>query len=166
MPAPLSVPDDPMERDRLARDGYLIQLLESELRNRPLCITFLAPGTEISRWIQPRFTPVPIGIILRLHPRSRPVHLRNLLRENERLWAGIVLPDLNAVRTDQEMSPQYVAGHYAVMLSNLGGLYEMAGDTQRARDLNARARAWAPAGQTVKRASRGETARSPKGDGV
>src|SRR5262249_42364908 len=37
--ASMAVPADPAARDDLARDGYLIGLLERELRHRPLCVT-------------------------------------------------------------------------------------------------------------------------------
>ena len=43
------------------------------------------------------------------------------------MWAATPLPQVGAVRMDEEISPEYVTRHYATMLLNFGGLYELAG---------------------------------------
>lgn len=142
--APTKVPADPAERAMLARDGYLVQLLSRQLKDRPLCVTFDPRGTELWRQMDARFRLLPQGLILRLSPKDQPIDLSALLRRNERLWAQTPLPDLRSIRTDQEIDPEYVIHQYASMLTNLGTLYQRAGDLGRAEALYRRVSAWAP----------------------
>ncbi|MBI3909421.1 MAG: DUF2723 domain-containing protein [Armatimonadetes bacterium] len=151
MNVPLDVPADPAQRVLLGQDRFLIRLLTEALRERPLCITFATtstvPGASkpyFLRWAEERYHMLPLGIILRLHPKSQPVHLAALLRQNERLWSQMALPDTRGVRTDQDLDPRYLANHYACMLVNFGGLREMAGDLAGAEALYLRAAEWAP----------------------
>jgi hypothetical protein len=139
---PLQVPADPNMRMKLARDGCLIELLSRELHARSISMTSLPAQSELTHWVAGRYQPVPVGLVLRLFPKRQPVDLPNVLRENERLWKQITLPDLQAVRTDQEIAPYYIAGHYATMLTNFGGLHEKAGNITRATELYRRAADW------------------------
>jgi hypothetical protein len=146
---PIDLRRDLPRRDYLAFDGYLIDLLNGPLRGRPICLTFLkspAAGDPqvLFRWAAKHYRPVPIGLLLRLQPMNRPVDMAALIRENERQWARMPLPDLNGVRTDDEIDPAYVPNQYACSLVNFGGLYELAGDRARAGALYRRAAAWAP----------------------
>jgi hypothetical protein len=144
--APLAIPADPAAHRRLADDGYLVRLLDHQLRDRPVCLTFASTGGTprqdrrvYFRWAQPRYEMLPQGIVLALHPRNQPVDLKDLLNRNEALWSRIKLPDLRGVRTDQDRDPDYVKNHYACMLVNFGGLYEMAGAMTRAEEVLRRA---------------------------
>jgi hypothetical protein len=148
---PMSLPHDPARWQYLAEDGYLIDLLQGPLRSRPICITFFGTGAPADRdrqvffhWAAARYRPLPVGIILRLHPKDRPVNLPALIRDNERQWAQMTLPDLSHARTDDELDPDYVSNHYACSLVNFGGLHEMAGNVSRAEALYRVACEWAP----------------------
>jgi hypothetical protein len=143
----------PLERPRSTTgdEEYLIRLLERELRGRPICVAFLIPPVlpneptlHFFRWVRERYHVLPLGTIQRLHPKSQPIDLQELLRQNRRLWAKIELPDLKSVRTDQEMAPGYLVNHYAGMLVNYGGLYVVSGDAARAAAVYRRAAEWAP----------------------
>jgi hypothetical protein len=134
-------------RRELGRDGYLIRLLEHELRNRPLCVTFLRTSTgnrlnAFLRWVYAHRVPVPLGLVIRLHPATAPVQLPELIAENRTRWERIALPDLHDARTDQEMAPDYVIRHYSTMLTNFAGLYESAGRSGEARVIQRRLEAW------------------------
>ena len=146
--APITVPPGAAARRDLGRDGYLLALLNGELRDRPLCLTFLQGEGQRKRalfeWTSRRFHAIPNGLVVRLHPRERPVELLALLAESERLWSGFELPDVQAVRTDQDLGPNYVVDHYACSLLNAGGLYEMAGQPAVAAEFYRRATALAP----------------------
>jgi hypothetical protein len=149
----LSIPAAPDAATRAAwgQDGYLIGLLRKDLAARPLCVTFGASDLPASqdpgvffRWARRRYQSVPQGILLRLQPRSQPVHLGELLAKNARLWGNIKLPDLHGVRMDQDLDPDYVVNQYGSMLVNFGNLYEMAGDRHRAEVIYRHAVTWAP----------------------
>ncbi len=154
----LTVPDDPAERDRLEEDGFLVDLLEGPLKDRPLCVTFLGDtgqGKETFRkWALARMDPLPQGVVLRYHPRSQPPDLRLLLARNERLWSRIELPPVSVTRTDQEYAPDYVVNHYAAMLVNYGHLYELAGRPVEAAAIYQRVTEWAPRYEQAQRALR------------
>jgi hypothetical protein len=157
---PLDLPHDLPRRDYLALDGFLIDLLQGPLHDRPVCMTFLASSSQgdasvLFRWITHHCQTLPIGLLVRLQPRSRPVDLRALIRENERRWARMAPPDLHGVRTDDELDPDYIPNHYACSLVNFGGLYEIAGDRARAEALYRRAARWAPGYQPAKAALAG-----------
>ncbi len=70
--------------------------------------------------------------------------LNGLIRDNERQWARIELPDLRGVNTSDELDPNAIPHHYACSLVNFGGLYEMAGNRARAQALYHRAATWDP----------------------
>jgi hypothetical protein len=149
--APLGVPRDPAVRASLATDGYLLRLLQRQLRDRPLCMTFAAThaprcedGPCFLRWALARYEMLPQGVVLRLQPKSQPVDLAVLLRHDQQLWDRTVLPDLHAVRTDEDLDPDYVVNHYACMLVNYGGLHELAGHRDQAEAIYRRVVAWAP----------------------
>jgi hypothetical protein len=149
--APLTLPRDTTRRAYLGGDGCLIDLLTGPLRGRPLCMTFFPSkdppekdGRVFFRWAAAHFHVLPLGLVLRLQPGSRSVDLRGLIRDNEQLWARIARPDLQGVRTDDELDSDYYPNHYACSLVNFGGLYELAGDRARAGALYRRAAAWAP----------------------
>jgi hypothetical protein len=141
---PVEAPRDAGERQRLAEDRFLIRMLTRELAGRPVCATFARPGAYFFEWASERCHLLPVGIVLRLHPRNRPVDLSALVAENARLWSRITLPEASGVRTDQEMAPEYVTSHYACMLVNFGSLQERAGDLEAAATLYRRAAALAP----------------------
>jgi hypothetical protein len=149
--APLDVPRDLAVRASLATDGYLLRLLQRQLRDRPLCMTFAAThaprcedGPCFLRWALARYEMLPQGVVLRLQPKSQPVDLAVLLRHDQQLWDRTVLPDLHAVRTDEDLDPDYVVNHYACMLVNYGGLHELAGHRDQAAVIYRRVVAWAP----------------------
>jgi hypothetical protein len=149
--APLLPPPASPTEPHTAGGGYLVQLLSRELRDRPLFMTFASSKdrrsndpTSFLRWVTGHYEIVPQGIILRLHSRTTPVDLKELLSRNEQLWDRMTLPEVRAVRTDQDLDPTYVVNHYACMLTNLGGLYEKAGNHRRAASLYRRAAGWAP----------------------
>jgi hypothetical protein len=149
VPAPIPSALTPERRFYLAQDGYLIDLLNGPLRGRPICLTFFAGGREESRqvffrWVAARNLLLPQGLTLFLQPRRHPVNLPALLAANDRVWRRIALPDLRGIRTDDEMSPDYVGTHYACSLVNYAHLHEMAGNVARAAALYRRAAAWAP----------------------
>src|SRR5207237_7801301 len=115
-------------------------LLEHPLRGRPIHLTFGSTGGAGSgtpddsdrgslrvfyRWAAARYETLPQGLLLRLHPKAEKVDLAAVLEKNRRLWAATGLPQVGAVRMDQEISPDYVVNHYAAMLVNFGGLYEL-----------------------------------------
>jgi hypothetical protein len=145
-PAPSAATD--AEWRELARDGYLIRLLEGPLAGRPVAVTFAesaaTQGMPFLPWVRRKFHLLPNGLVLRLHPKLEPVRLPELIRHNGRLWDTVSLPDLRRVRTDQELDPRYVADHYASMLLNFGGLYEIAGQPGRARDVYQMLAEWHP----------------------
>jgi hypothetical protein len=143
--APMEAPADPGKRAYWNSGGYLPDLLNEELRDRPICITGTdaGPGGPLfMRLMNERFATLPQGVILRLQPRTQPVNLAQLLYRNEKLWGGIVLPDLRGTRMDQELDPSYVRQQYAHMLVNFGGLYEMSGDRSRAEAVYQRVEEW------------------------
>jgi hypothetical protein len=150
--APLEVPRDRARRAFLWKDHYLIGLLERELRGRPLCMTFVPVETvrgrkvlpPVRRWLDARYRALPLGIILRMQPKDQPVKLAELVRQNEQCWNRITLPALGRVRLDGEVDAGYLYEHYACMLVNFGGLYEMAGMRDRAEATYRRAAEWAP----------------------
>lgn len=150
--APLDVPRDPAMRASLATDDrYLRQLLQRQLRDRPLCMSFAtthasrrAGGPYFLRWAAAHYEMLPQGVVLRLQPKSQPVDLAALLRRDQRLWDRTVLPDVQAVRMDEDLDPDYVVNHYACMLVNLGGLHELAGHRDQAEAIYRRVMAWAP----------------------
>src|SRR5207245_4267929 len=91
--ANLAVPAtiDLARRDYLGNDGYLINLLNIALRGRPVSMTFFAsnaPGDRrvLLQWAARHYQIVPVGLLMRLHPRGCPVNLHDLVRENERQW--------------------------------------------------------------------------------
>jgi hypothetical protein len=148
-PVPIDVPRDPARWGYMIADGYLVDLLKGPLRGRPLCVTFFrsdAPGDQrvFFRWAAKHYQVLPIGLLVRLQPVGRRVDIHALLKENERQWARMVLPDLHGISTADELDPDYIANSYACSLVNFGGLYEMAGDRARAEALYHRAAAWAP----------------------
>jgi hypothetical protein len=155
--APIEVPRDRAARARLRADGYLIQLLDRELRGRPLYITFTRTAERkreppLFRWMRQRYVPLPWGIIMSLRPKSEPVVLAELVRQNERLWSRMMLPDLRGARLDEELNSGYFVNHYACMLLNFGGLHEMAGNVERAEAIYRRAIEWAPHDQAAQNA--------------
>jgi hypothetical protein len=149
--APLGMPRDAARRAYLAHDGYLIDLLKGPLQGRPLCASFLDSGrTAVEargvffKWVGERYQPLPVGIVVRLSPKGQPVDLPALIRENERHWARIALPNLRGIRMDDELDADYMTNLYACSLVNFGGLHEMAGNYARAEELYRLAHDWAP----------------------
>jgi hypothetical protein len=137
--------------EQKADDQRLIELLDGELRGRPLCMTYATTDPRqvqdrraFLRWARDRHELLPQGIILRLQSKSQPVDLALLVRRNQRLWKHMRLPDLRGVRTDQDLDSDYVVQHYACMLVNFGGLNEMAGDQAGAEANYRRALALSP----------------------
>ncbi len=152
VPVSLSVPADIRARQRLGDDGRLLSLLNGPLKGRPLFSTFI--GTERDRrydrrvfmtWAAQKRQALPVGLVLQLADRGAQVDLPELLRVNERLWGEIDLPDFSSLRTDQDLDPTYVQQHYATMLTNFGGLHEMAGNRARAEKIYRTVTTWAPA---------------------
>jgi hypothetical protein len=151
IPAPLEVPADRERRVAFGDGEYLARLLTRELRGRPAYTTFMIPRERqldptpyFVQWVRQHYLTVPMGLLLRLHPKQQPLRLADVLQQNERLWAGITLPDLWGVRTDQELLPDYHARHYATMLYNRGLLYDMADDPARGDAVRRQVTAWAP----------------------
>ncbi len=145
------VPLDRETRKALGRDGQLLQLFEGPLKQRPLYTTFLRTQTRrpprFIRWALTERIPVPVGLLVRLEPAGRPVDLPRLIAESEARWVRFQLPRMAGVRTDQELAPDYVVGHYSAMLLSLGGLHEKAGAPDRARRVYEEHVAWAPTPQ-------------------
>jgi hypothetical protein len=147
--APLSMPRDRAQLEDWVLDGYLIRLIQRQLRDRPLYMTFgesVSPGDRQTfiRWAEAHYEMLPQGVVLALQPKSRPVDLAAVLRKNERAWAGISPPHAPRVRVDQDLDPDYIANHYACMLVNFGGLYELSGNRARAAEIYERAGRTAP----------------------
>jgi hypothetical protein len=149
--APLHLPRDPAARAVAGDDEYLVDLLNRELRGRPICLAFSVPDASsrqdppsFSRWVHERYRVVPAGIALQLYPKNQPVNLNDLLAKNDRLWSSIALPDLRGVRMDQDLDPDCVLNQYAGMLTSLGGLHQAAGDMSGAGAIYRRAEVWAP----------------------
>src|SRR5262249_27467099 len=129
----------------------LARLLEGAMRGRNICMTFAPmdrPATPEDRlfrhWLDRSYLFLPVGIVLRLHPRHRPVDVTALLQQNERIWSSIALPEFRGVRTDEDLDSDYVANHYACMLVNFAGLYERTGNLPTAEELYLRAAALSP----------------------
>jgi hypothetical protein len=138
-------------RTPFAADGRLIHLLTGPLADRPVCMTFATVGTpqpgdeqQFIQWLPTRFVSLPLGLILRLQPRERPVDLPAVVSRNEALWERIEFPNLSDSRLEEDLDPEYVTNHYACMLVNFGGLYEASGKPEQARTLYRRAAEWAP----------------------
>ena len=146
---PLELPADPALRQDYANDGFLFQLLNTELRNRPFCVTGLEladkPDRPFFHQVKTQLTLLPQGLVLRVLRRRERVDLKSAVQRNDRLWQSITLPALGNVRTDQEMDADYLQEHYATMLLNLGGLHELQGDTVGAAAIYQRVAAWNPA---------------------
>lgn len=146
--ASTAVPADSAERARLAGDGYLHELLKGPLRGRPLALTFFdsaqQSGRPIMRWANEHYQSLPVGLVVRLQPKGRPVDVAGLIRESQQIWDQVQLPDRASIRVDEELSPEYMTNHYACMLVNLGGLYEMQGNRRQAEAAYRRAAEWAP----------------------
>src|SRR5205823_2315690 len=125
----LDLPRDPAVARYYGGDGYLIELLKGPLRGRPVCMTFFASkaprskdGRVFFRWAAAHYQVLPLGIDLRLQPKTWPVDLRALIQENKSRWARMPLPDLSGMRADDELDPNYVPDQYACSLVNFGGL--------------------------------------------
>ncbi|HTE18833.1 MAG TPA: DUF2723 domain-containing protein [Armatimonadota bacterium] len=141
-------PRDRTDSKRLGHDGGLVELVNGPLRHRPLCVTFAAPTSAkkqlFFRWCAERYVQLPLGLVIRLHPKQQPVHLGRLLADNRQRWSRITLPNLDGVRMDQDQDPVYLRNLYARALVNYGGLYEMARDRRRAATVYRAALEWAP----------------------
>lgn len=146
--APLLRPAGETERGYLRGDGYLLGLLRGPLRGRALAMTFWddprSSGRPIVRWAGARFNVVPVGLVYRLLPKTRPLEGPSLLAESRRLWDGMVVPDPRRARTEDEIDGDYLFHHYALMLVNLGRLYAGAGQHAEAERIYLRAAACAP----------------------
>lgn len=151
VPVSTELPTDPQRLAYLGNDGALIDLIEGPLRDRPLAITFAQ--TSITKvvdsgfflqWARQQNDLLPLGIILRIHPKKEPVDLKGLVERSAELWATFELPEPRSVRTDQEMNPDYVWKHYREMLINLGGLYELLGEKKQAAMVYKTVQEWAP----------------------
>lgn len=145
------LPTDPQRIQYLGNDGALIDLIQGPLKDRPLCITFAQTSATKERdsgyflqWARQRSDLLPLGIILRIHPKTEPVDLKGLVDRSAELWSTFELPQPRAVRTDQEMDPDYVWKHYREMLINFGGLYELLGEKRKAAVVYETVRDWAP----------------------
>jgi hypothetical protein len=166
--APMEIPRDPARWSYLSYDGYLIDLLNGPLRGRTICMTFNGtnassdrdPGV-IFRWATTNYRPLPVGIVLRLHPRNQRVDLPALVRDNEDQWARMTLPDLRHTRMRDELDPEYIVNHYACSLVNFGGLHEIAGNRSRAAALYRWAQEWAPGYEGAKAALAGVRGKAP-----
>lgn len=148
--APLIHPRSDAELQALTNDGYLVRLLEGSLKGRPLALTFAADNAghqqtgAFLQWVQQHYQILPQGLVLGLQPVSRKVELPQLLARNRELWHRVQLPELGEIRTDLELDPRYIVEHYAAMLVNYGGLYEMAGDPASAEKVYRTVAEWAP----------------------
>jgi hypothetical protein len=148
--APLLTPQSEAERRELVRDGYLIRLLEGPLAGRPLHLTFLESPTAsmpldyLKAWWEPRFVPVPQGLLFHLHPLQPPPNPHTLALKNRRLWKQLPLPYLGEVELSQESDPLFLQRHYLLMLGNKGKLWELAGNLKRAKKIYQTMRQWPP----------------------
>jgi len=145
---PLTVPADRDTRIRMGKEGHLLKLILKQFPERPFAMTFLSTGegrnVQALTWIRANYTAVPQGLLLSLVPKDRNVDVNQLLARNREIWSRIDVPKVQEIRTDQEFAPDYVAGHYACMLLNYGGLYERTGQLEQARAIYALATQLAP----------------------
>lgn len=155
IPLPLDYPKDAASRRRLDEEAWIFQELFRLAGERPICTTFLLPPNKnhpLFQWLRGRYTGVPQGICLELHPVHEPLDQAALLRRNQELWKGFTLPDIGATRLDQDMYPAYIISHYACMLVNYGGLYERAGHRAQAELVYRQAAELAPSYQPAHQA--------------
>ncbi len=148
IPVALGVPEDPLVRRRLTWDGLLLELLEGPLRGRPVYSTFLrTQGRQqppFVRWALQQRRPVPVGLLVRLDPPGQTLDVAALIRDNERCWERIKLPEAAVTRAHHEVDPDYVVRHYNSMFLSLGDLYEKTGHQDRARRVYELHSGWAP----------------------
>lgn len=148
LPVPTDLPGA-AEIRRRAEDGCLIDLLEGPLRDRPLRTTFLAlpeSGPDDPRrvltWFAARASS-PAGVVVRLDPADRPPRVVDVVAANRAFWDATELPELGAIRGRDEVTPDYVARHYAVMLGWHARVLETILPLE-ARSVRERIRRWAP----------------------
>ena len=153
------VPDDRLEpglRERRQEDGGLLELLRGPLKERTVYTTFVGTtaqgGVEFWKQAREHYEFFPVGILVALLPRERPVPVAALTARSVRLWQAVTLPPVGGTRLDQELTPGYVLGHYATMLNNLAGLLEMAGDRTGAAATYRRLLSWDPSNDQARRA--------------
>ncbi len=139
VPISTEIPADPQRVAYLGGDGALIDLVSGPLKERPLAITFAATSGPKEKdsgyfleWLDERSILLPVGIIMRIHPKGKPVDLPGLINRNVELWGKWELPPAQPVRTDQEIDRDYLWKHYASMLENFAHLYELQNDTEGA----------------------------------
>lgn len=163
--APIPIPKNDADQLRLARDGYLVDLLDGPLSKRPLCITFLDKRGEdgkelfaetgLRQWISAKTNPAPQGLVIALHPKAAQLSNLHLAERNQQIWDRLALPDLDSLDTSQEMDPDYLTRHYVSMLANDGFLWERAGKPENAAAIYGTLLEWAPeqAAQTLSKMS-------------
>lgn len=152
--APIDVPATAAERIALGSGPYLRGLFEGPLRGRPVAVTFLSvsartpAGRAAERdwidWVGRTRQPAPNGLVVHLHPKEHSPSLATLLARNRAIWDRRDLPEIGALRTDQELDPDYLINHYATMLSNYANLYDLSGRPEAARQVYAVIDAFAP----------------------
>lgn len=142
------------ERRRLAKDAYLLSMLEGPLQGRPVHITFLQTSADSARttmgldvlqkWISTKHSPAPQGLVIVLHPKSATLTPRQLAENGQAIWDKLPLPNLSEIDLSQEMDPAYLRQHYITMLSNQGYLWELAGEPTNAAQIYQALLDWDP----------------------
>lgn len=139
-------------RIQLGNDGLLLKWVKETMRDRAWCSTFGVNPTipenkdqqVLQRWLQRYRLTASQGMVLRFHLQTRQPRFQDVLALNNRLWDHIELPELGAIRLDQDLAPEYVMEHYAAMLGNYAELQLQAGKPEVARRLYEEVVRWAP----------------------
>ena len=147
-------PENREEKIKLALDGYLIQILNGSIKNRPVQMTFFnvpkqannatLPMTNLLEYMAKNYYDAPQGLVVRWRPKSEPASVLALAARGQAFWEGAALPDMSAIDTSQEMDPDYLPQHYVVMLANQGYLWERAGKPQNAAAIYKAMLEWQP----------------------
>lgn len=159
---------------RVPADRLLEALMAGPLAARPAATTFVRPPARdttdtaafLSR-LRQRFEPMPHGLVFRLIPRGEPIHLREIVRTNSRLWETVDLPHIPRSPASLDMDQEYGRRHYISMLLNHAHLLTLAGDSAGAIGTMRAAAAWEPGDPEIEQAlaqAQDRDNRPPPGD--